>query len=436
MATISIVMIVRDEAQKLRSCLDAARCVADELIIVDTGSVDETPAIARTFTDRVFTFPWCDDFAAARNCAVDHASGDWCLSLDADEIILNPDIAGEQLHRFTQTHSSLTLGVVDILSQSGPRDSDPVLRDTVSRLFCRTRFRFQGAIHEQLVPLAGEPVTRAATGVEVRHSGYMQHAGAADHKAHRNIPLLRKLLEEYPDDEYYRYQLGQAYFSIKDYSAAATAFEQALAAIRFDVQPPAGLRGTVSRQVLTGLVTSLCYAYINLGKIDAAEQLMVRQLSLAHAGTQRADFAHALGYLYFMAGKAAEAIEAYKLSLQLGPAHEDVVGSGSFASHYQLGLLYESVNEPLTALEHYATAVRINPGWQPAIRRCIGFITDYQTLLPADLFALSPVPTWEQALVDVVREKRAAGDTAALTLLQQTAAMIDPDLGHRVAALP
>src|SRR5712692_10620838 len=82
---ISLCMIVRDEERFLRECLESARAVVDEMVIVDTGSQDATVAIAREFGARVLQHVWDDDFAAARNCAVTAASEDWMLALDADE---------------------------------------------------------------------------------------------------------------------------------------------------------------------------------------------------------------------------------------------------------------------------------------------------------------------------------------------------------------
>ena len=85
--TLSVCMIVRDEEQTLARCLSCVRTFADEIIIVDTGSVDSTVKIARSFTDKVAHFKWCDDFAAARNFSFSLASCDLVMWLDADDVI-------------------------------------------------------------------------------------------------------------------------------------------------------------------------------------------------------------------------------------------------------------------------------------------------------------------------------------------------------------
>ena len=87
MASISLCMIVKNEEEVLGRCLDSVSDLVDEIIIVDTGSVDETKRIASVYTDKVETFPWIDDFAAARNFAFQKGTGDYLFWLDADDVI-------------------------------------------------------------------------------------------------------------------------------------------------------------------------------------------------------------------------------------------------------------------------------------------------------------------------------------------------------------
>ncbi len=88
---VSLTMIVRDEEKSLPRCLASVRGLFDEIIIVDTGSTDRTKDIARWFGAKVFDFEWIDDFAAARNAALDHATGDYAFWLDADDVISHAD---------------------------------------------------------------------------------------------------------------------------------------------------------------------------------------------------------------------------------------------------------------------------------------------------------------------------------------------------------
>src|SRR5687767_15152493 len=83
--TVSLCMIVRNEGHQLAECLAPVAELFDEIVIVDTGSQDNTREVAAGFTPRVIDFVWCDDFSAARNHALRHAQGEWIFWLDADD---------------------------------------------------------------------------------------------------------------------------------------------------------------------------------------------------------------------------------------------------------------------------------------------------------------------------------------------------------------
>jgi glycosyltransferase involved in cell wall biosynthesis len=96
MATLSMTMIAKNEAPRIGEALKCASKVCDELIVVDTGSEDNTRAIAQQNNAKVFDFEWSDDFSAARNYALLQSTCDWCLILDADDQISDADIAAIQ----------------------------------------------------------------------------------------------------------------------------------------------------------------------------------------------------------------------------------------------------------------------------------------------------------------------------------------------------
>ena len=90
---LSACLIVKNEEQRLPQCLESLRSLADEIIIVDTGSSDRTISIAKKYQARVFHFDWCDDFSRARNYAIAQAKGKWILVIDADEVLEQSAIA-------------------------------------------------------------------------------------------------------------------------------------------------------------------------------------------------------------------------------------------------------------------------------------------------------------------------------------------------------
>ena len=87
MISISLCMIVKNEERVLARCLDSLCELMDEIIIVDTGSTDSTIDIARKYTDKVYNFPWCDDFSAARNFSFSKATKEYIYVADADEVL-------------------------------------------------------------------------------------------------------------------------------------------------------------------------------------------------------------------------------------------------------------------------------------------------------------------------------------------------------------
>ena len=87
MIQISLCMIVKDEEKVLERCLASVADLMDEIVVVDTGSTDKTKEIAKKYTDKIYDFKWVDDFSAARNFAFSHASKDYVLSMDADEVL-------------------------------------------------------------------------------------------------------------------------------------------------------------------------------------------------------------------------------------------------------------------------------------------------------------------------------------------------------------
>ena len=91
MITISLCMIVKNEEDTLARCLDTVQDIVDEINIVDTGSTDRTKEIAKKYTSRIFDYPWNDSFSDARNESFKHATKDYILYLDADDVLLEPD---------------------------------------------------------------------------------------------------------------------------------------------------------------------------------------------------------------------------------------------------------------------------------------------------------------------------------------------------------
>jgi tetratricopeptide (TPR) repeat protein len=204
---ISFVMIVRDEAARIGRCLASVQGLVEEIVVIDTGSADDTVAIAESFGARVHHFTWVDDFAAARNFALAQARHPWRLMLDADEWIADRDHAASVLDRVRQLAPTFIGGIdiLDVVEETGELNVD-ILGVPMPRLLPR-QVEYAGRIHEQ--PASDLRIVRLE--LLVGHDGYTTEA--KDRKGTRNADLLNAALAEDPENAYLWYQLGQEHYA-------------------------------------------------------------------------------------------------------------------------------------------------------------------------------------------------------------------------------
>lgn len=187
---ISVVMIVKNEEAMLETCLRSVQG-ADEIIVVDTGSIDNTIAIAIHNLVKVHNFEWCDDFAAARNFALSKATGDWVLSIDADEVLEEGGI--EELKELLATEKN-AIGI----TMSSVND-----QYNVPRLFKRIpSTKWVGKIHEVI---NDRDMLNTDTIIEYGTSP------AHDLDPKRNIRIMEKVAEEDPNNSRNLFYLGREY---------------------------------------------------------------------------------------------------------------------------------------------------------------------------------------------------------------------------------
>lgn len=195
MQTISLCMIVRDEEAVLGRCLDSVADCVDELIVVDTGSVDGTKEIAARYTNRVYDFVWIDDFAAARNESFQYATMDYCMWMDADDVLLQSD-----RQALLQLKAKLdgSADVVMLPYQALDEDGKVVLSYDRERLLRREAgFQWQGRVHEAIVPVGNLLYGAAA----------VTHCPVGKKDFDRNLRIYRAMLAQGialgPREQYY-----------------------------------------------------------------------------------------------------------------------------------------------------------------------------------------------------------------------------------------
>ncbi|MDF2608508.1 MAG: glycosyltransferase [Bacillales bacterium] len=149
MCTISLCMIVKNEEEVLNQCLSSIREVCDEIIIVDTGSTDKTKEIAKLFADKIIDFEWVDDFSAARNFAFSHASMDYILWIDGDDIVLKKDLEKFKTLKRNLNPSIDAVSMIYVVDYDD--DGNPTFSFRRNRLVKREKnFKWVGPVHEYL----------------------------------------------------------------------------------------------------------------------------------------------------------------------------------------------------------------------------------------------------------------------------------------------
>lgn len=226
--TLSLCMIVKNEAHWMPRCLESAKGVVDEIIVVDTGSEDGTPEIAREYRAAVYSYEWRDDFASARNFSLQHASGDWVLVLDADEEIEEASRGSIRDLVATTTADGLKIRQRSLLPPGDLQRHEDLY---ITRLFRNHRgYRFERPIHEQILSSIERQGGKVLTSdLTILHYGYAQPtAQGQESRAKRNLVILEKALQEEPEDPYLYFQLGCTYKSLGDQTRAYGCFQRVL----------------------------------------------------------------------------------------------------------------------------------------------------------------------------------------------------------------
>jgi len=220
---LSLCMIVRNEAARLGRCLDSVKGLADEMVVVDTGSSDETVAVAERYGAKVGYFEWCDDFAAARNASLKLATGDWVLWLDADDVL--PEASHAKVRTAMRSGLGKRVAYYFVLNSEGYERSSCLQM----RLFPNLPgVEFSMPIHEQVTPsLARLGVRCEATDIRVVHTGYTTPDVVRD-KQKRYLGIMERWLETHPGDYIVRSHAAMTYYIWGELDLAIAHYEKIL----------------------------------------------------------------------------------------------------------------------------------------------------------------------------------------------------------------
>jgi glycosyltransferase involved in cell wall biosynthesis len=339
MPTLSVAMIVRDEADKLAGVLADANGFCDELVVVDTGSTDDTMEIARAAGAIVHEFEWIDDFATARNYSFDQCTGDWIIWLDADD-----RLPAEVQAAIRAIKPTLTDDLDAVLAEYRLWDTNGVrvlTRFDRERLLRRAAgLRWGGEVHEAILV----PDGRWVRSTEI----YVEHRPAAHRTSpsQRNLRILQNLIAAGDASARNLFYLGNELVENGRHAEAVDAYERYLAATiypweRYSARvfmstslSTLGRYDEAFRQSIAAIGDdpSRAEAYVKAGIYFYDRQDWPKALPLFLAATEaqrpifgfaiEADYTYLpwdyLGTCYYKLGRSAKAIEALKRAIELG----------------------------------------------------------------------------------------------------------------------
>ena len=221
---LSICMIVKNESETLPNCLQSIQPIADEIIVVDTGSDDNTLEIAKQYGAKVIESDWRDDFSYSRNISINHAKGSWILWLDADDIV--PADSVLKIHELKKRKPDKVLGMV-VRNQKPNGTGTEFIQ---ARMFPNDpAIRFERPIHEQMMPSALKAgYIMIPTDVVIEHHGYADN-DAMKKKAARNVQMLLKDAEGKMADPFFLIEIADSYTIMDEQGKAKEWYEKVLA---------------------------------------------------------------------------------------------------------------------------------------------------------------------------------------------------------------
>lgn len=332
MISLSICMIVKNEEDVLSRCLECAKKIADEIIIVDTGSTDNTKEIAKKYTDKVYYFKWCDDFSKARNFSFSKATKDYIMWLDADDIILEEDIT--KLIELKKELSLKKLQSIDMVmlkyNMLNNENSTPSLSYYRERIFKREHnYKWISPIHE-VIPPDGNYIYKD---IAITH----KKMHPSDPK--RNITIFEKMIKRGDKlDARQKFYYARELFYQKEYKKSLEYYE------KFLTDKEAWIENIISACI------DICTIYEILNN---SEKSIIYLLKTFEYDFPRAEVCCKLGEYFIKKERYDIAIYWYKEALSKKPNYESggflIIDCYSFIPHIQLCICYDKIKDYQTA---------------------------------------------------------------------------------------
>jgi tetratricopeptide (TPR) repeat protein len=341
-------MIVKNEERQLSTCLESVRSIVDEMVVLDTGSTDATIDIAKQFGAKVERHPWNNDFAEARNVALQSVTSDWVLVLDADEQLAST--IGPQIHQIIEQSDNCL--VVNLIRQEIGASQSPY--SLVSRLFRKhPDIRFSRPYHAMVDDsvadiLSREPhwIIQECPDIAILHDGYRAEAIASRNKLQNARLTMERYLSQHPGDPYVCSKLGALYADLDRPTYGIELLERGLKAEPLDAPVAYELHYHL------GIIYSKmkCVAQALYHYEQAIQQPILPALKLGAYNN--------LGTVRQATGDVDEAKALFEKAIAIDP---------NFAKgHFNLGMMLKQSGQLSTAIAHYQQAIRLQPDYAEA----------------------------------------------------------------------
>ncbi|WP_437193296.1 glycosyltransferase [Planctomicrobium sp. SH527] len=363
---LSACLIVRDNEQTIRPCLESLGPWVDELIVVDTGSQDRTPQICEELGATVHHWAWQDSFSLARNESFRHARGEWIFWMDSDDTI--PEHCGQKLKQLVDgEHPEQVLGYVMQVHCPGINPHDVTAVDHVKLIRNRPDLDWEFHIHEQILPAirrAGGDV--AWTDIYVVHSGSDHSEAGHVRKLERDFKLLHRDLAERPDHPFVLFNLGMTY-------ADAGQHDQAIQFLNRCIHV-SGPEESHLRKAYALLIGSL----MQLNKVEEAFACCTQSLRL-FPGDKELLFRQAM--LYHKQGHLRDAEQTYLRILQEQTDRHFAsvdLGIRDYKARHNLAIVYEDMGRHEIAHQVWNDIAMKAADYEPAQRALTKYSTQFQ----------------------------------------------------------
>ncbi|MDQ0048935.1 glycosyltransferase involved in cell wall biosynthesis [Paenibacillus polymyxa] len=344
--TISLCMIVKDEEQVLGRCLESAKDIVHEIIILDTGSTDNTIEIARKYTDNVYFYKWTNDFAAARNESLKHATSDFVLILDADEFLeegcdLQQDVLSNCDYYLCHIKNQISY------ERSFTFNAVRLFKNHIS-------LKYENRLHEHINVMNGTIQYKMGQAkMLINHVGYTDQRMIEKDKHNRNLPLMQLEVAENPS-AYNLFNMGKTYFAIQEYGKAIEYFRKAYPLSK-------------DRIFLPELLTKLAYALAEMKRLEDALSVLTDGVMMFPKETE---MIYILGMIYQKAEYYRDAEACFRKCIELGDQGSLITeGSGGYMSHMRLSELYEETGQLEDSYREVSSVLSLKKNFAPALQR-------------------------------------------------------------------